>query len=169
MTRSALSIRFADIGDLNTIGFLAQQIWPPTYREILVQEQLEYMMELFYSPSSLKKQLIEEKHVFILVENGDEPIGFASYSPIRTTGVYKLHKLYVLPNQQGKGLGKAIVDFIVEDIQPKSAHALQLNVNRYNKAKNFYERLGFEIIREEDIDIGNGYYMNDYIMEKKIL
>jgi ribosomal protein S18 acetylase RimI-like enzyme len=168
MIQSALSIRFAELEDLNTIGFLAQQIWPATYKDILQEEQLLYMMELFYSPASLKKQLTEEKHSVIIIENAEEAVGFASYSPLSEAGIFKLHKLYVLPNQQGKGLGKTILDFITSDIRTKSATALRLNVNRYNKARNFYERLGFKIIAEEDINIGNNYYMNDYIMELKI-
>jgi diamine N-acetyltransferase len=126
------------------------------------------MMDLFYSPSALKKQMFEQGHIFLIIEDADEPVGFASYSQIDDNGIYKLHKIYVLPNQQGKGLGKAIIDFIIDDIRPKDATALQLNVNRHNKAKDFYERLSFTVIREEDIDIGNNYFMNDYVMEKKI-
>ena len=79
--------------------------------------------------------------------------------------LYKLHKIYALPDQQGKGIGKFIINYISGEIKPIGATALQLNVNRYNKAKGFYEKLGFKVIGEEDIDIGNGYLMNDYIME----
>ena len=166
---SDVSIRFADIGDLNTIGFLIQQIWPGTYKDILSGAQLRYMMKLFYSPGSLKNQMVDKKHVFILIEQEDNPVGFASYSFIKKPGICKLHKIYVLPNQQGKGLGKTIIDFIVNDIRPQNATALHLNVNRNNKAKNFYERLGFAVIKEEDIDIGNHYFMNDYVMEKTLV
>jgi diamine N-acetyltransferase len=166
---SSLIIRFGDSDDLNTIGFLAQQTWPQTYSAILPEEQLRYMMDLFYSPSSLKKQMLEQGHIFLIIEDGDEPVGFASYSQINSDGIYKLHKIYVLPGRQGKGLGKAIIDFIIEDIRPKSATALQLNVNRHNKAKDFYQRLGFTVIHEEDNDIGNNYFMNDYVMERKLV
>jgi len=163
---SALSIRFADVHDINTIGFLAQQIWPETYKDILSAEQLSYMINMFYSPASLKNQMVDQRHKFILLEDEDNPVGFASYSLIKKPGIYKLHKIYVLTNQQGKGLGKTLLDFIVSDIKPQRATALQLNVNRNNKAKRFYERLGFTVIKEEDIDIGNNYFMNDYVMEK---
>src|ERR1700722_19998425 len=114
---STLSIRFADLDDLNTIGFLAQQIWPPTYKDILPDEQLRYMMNLFYSPVSLKRQMQEQKHVFLVMEDEEEAVGFASYSATDDTRIYKLHKIYVLPSQQGKGLGKAIVDFIIGQIR----------------------------------------------------
>ena len=163
-----ISIRFADIEDINTIGFLAQQIWPHAYGNILSADQLEYMLNLFYSPSALKTQMLGQKHVFIIIEEEDGPLGFASYARLGDSSTFKLHKIYVLPNQQGKGLGKAIVDFIVNEIKPHQATALQLNVNRNNKAKSFYERLGFTVIKEEDINIGNNYFMNDYVMEKPI-
>ena len=166
---SLLSIRFADIDDINTIGFLAQQIWPQTYKDILSEGQLHYMMNLFYSPASLKNQIVSQKHTFILIEDDENPAGFASYSSTKEPGIYKLHKIYVMPGRQGKGLGKTIIDFIVNDIKPQNATALQLNVNRNNKAKNFYERLGFAVIKEEDIDIGSNYCMNDYVMEKALV
>ncbi|MES1221246.1 MAG: GNAT family N-acetyltransferase [Bacteroidota bacterium] len=162
-----ISIRYADTEDINTIGFLAQQVWPHTYSNILSAEQLNYMLNLFYAPTSLRKQMQEDKHVFLVIEDDQQPVGFASYSDAGN-GIYKLHKIYVLPNRQGKGLGKIIVDFIVNEIRPQGATALQLNVNRYNKARNFYERLGFTVIKEEDINIGNDYFMNDYVMEKPI-
>jgi diamine N-acetyltransferase len=89
------------------------------------------------------------------------------YGPLENK-IYKLHKLYVLPAEQGKGTGKALIEFIINDIKSKNARALRLNVNRYNNARSFYERLNFKIISTEDIDIGNGFFMNDYIMELKI-
>jgi ribosomal protein S18 acetylase RimI-like enzyme len=95
-------------------------------------------------------------------------VGFASFSEIEHT-VYKLQKIYILHNQQGRGTGKFTIDQILSDIRPKGATALRLNVNRYNKAKTFYERLGFTVIKEEKIDIGNGYVMDDYVMEKQLI
>jgi diamine N-acetyltransferase len=162
----SLSIRLAELDDINAIGFLAQQIWPEAYGHILSEEQLEYMLGLFYSPAALRRQMLEDKHSFLMVEDNEEPIGFASWSPLADPGVYKLHKLYVLPRNQGKGMGKTILNFIFEDIT--GARALQLNVNRQNKALQFYEKMGFSIIREEDIDIGNNWWMNDYVMEIRL-
>jgi diamine N-acetyltransferase len=159
-----LSIRPADLDDINTIGFLAQQIWPDTYGNILSPEQLQYMMVLFYSPAALRRQMVEDRHRFLLLEEGDEAIGFASWGS-EEAGVFKLHKIYVLPGQQGKGLGRSLLQFIFEDIRPRGAEYLRLNVNRYNKARQFYERMGFVVVREEDVPIGDGYYMNDYVME----
>jgi ribosomal protein S18 acetylase RimI-like enzyme len=162
-----LVIRDADLEDIPTIGYLAQQIWPGTYQEILGIAQLQYMMDLIYSPDSLQQQMVKQKHHFLVVELDEEPVGFASYSPLKEEGIYKLHKLYVHPKIQGKGIGKTLVDYIVDQL-PRKARALRLNVNRHNKAKNFYEKIGFSIVKEEDIDIGNQYFMNDYVMEKQL-
>src|SRR5580700_8970064 len=154
-----LSIRPADLDDINTIGFLAQQIWPDTYGEILPPEQLKYMLKLIYSPRSLRRQMVDERHQFLIVEQTEEPIGFASWSVTGDPDLFKLHKLYVLPGRQGKGLGKTLLQFIFETIRPEGATRLRLNVNRFNKARQFYERMGFAVTGEEDIDIGDGYFM----------
>lgn len=158
-----LVIRLADPDDIPTIGYLAQQIWPETYKKILSPEQAQYMMEKNYSPSSLQEQISVLGHQFLLVELEEEPVGFASYGKL-DDNTYKLHKIYIHPKTQGKGVGKAVVDFVVEQLRGREVTSLQLNVNRYNKAKFFYERIGFVVIREEDLDIGNNYFMNDYVM-----
>ncbi|MBM3414925.1 MAG: GNAT family N-acetyltransferase [Bacteroidetes bacterium] len=124
------------------------------------------MLNMMYSEQSLAKEM-KDKHEFILVNDGKEPVGFASFS-LTEPGVYKLHKIYILPSLQGKGAGRFVIGEILKAIARKSGRALRLNVNRNNTAKDFYIKLGFEIVGEEDIDIGNGYFMNDYVMEKKI-
>lgn len=150
---------------LPVIQNLANIIWPATYSELVTPQQVDYMMELIYSNSSLQKQ-IEKGHQFIIAYDDEKAVAFASYSAREDNPeVYKLHKIYILPNQQGKGIGKQLIDYIKNDIIPASS--LQLNVNRNNKALQFYQKIGFKIIAEEDIDIGNGFYMNDYIMEIK--
>jgi GNAT superfamily N-acetyltransferase len=158
-----LVIRKADEDDINTIGYLAQVIWPETYADILSAEQIDYMMKLFYSPAALAKQM--KKHSFLVAELDEEAVGFASYSVTQQPGIYRLHKLYVQPGMKGRGIGSALIRFILEALEPVHITALELNVNRYNSARLFYEKLGFKVVREEDIDIGNGYLMNDYVMQ----
>ncbi len=163
-----LVIRNAEIEDINTIGYLAYQIWPLSYKDILTLEQLQYMLKLFYSPSSLRKQMVEDHHRFLIAELDEEPVGFASFSKLDSAGTYKLHKLYVRTDIQGKGLGKALLSQVEESAMAEGGIYLHLNVNRNNKALAFYEKMGFVIIDEEDIDIGHNFLMNDYVMEKKL-
>lgn len=157
-------IKKAEKKDIGTIKILAETVWPETYKDILSPDQVDYMMDLFYSRDSLAKQFI--KHTFIIAYVNDKPVGFASYSLSEKPGIYKLHKIYVNTNVQGQGIGKVLVQFIVTELSPQAAVALELNVNRDNKARLFYEKLGFKLIREEDIDIGQGHWMNDYVMRK---
>lgn len=160
------SISHASQEDIPLIRELTFKVWPQTYAAIISPQQIDYMLEMMYSETSLQKQMGEGIQ-FILVYDEEAPVGFAAYQQIQP-GVYKLHKIYILTSQQGKGTGKFVIDHITHDIKQKGAGALQLQVNRHNKARNFYEKLGFTVIKEADFDIGNGYFMNDYVMEKKI-
>jgi diamine N-acetyltransferase len=161
------SIQNATMADIPLIRELTYQVWPQTYAPILSPEKISYMLEMMYSEASLQKQM-KEGCRFFLVYEGTEPVGFASYQEIEPS-VFKLHKIYVLPSQQGKGTGRFVIDQIVETIRPFGATALQLQVNRDNKAKGFYEKLGFTVIDEIDLDIGGGHFMNDYVMQKSII
>jgi GNAT superfamily N-acetyltransferase len=158
--------RKAGMDEIPLIRGLCYQVWPQTYEAILSPAQIDYMLDLFYSERSLANQMREGQHFFILYRDG-HPKGFASVGEIEPV-VYKLHKIYVLFSEQGKGAGRYLVDEMVKWVAAAGARALQLNVNRYNKARSFYEKLGFKIIREEDIDIGHGFFMNDYVMEKAV-
>ena len=164
-TDTGFQIRTADRTDAHVISLLAHAIWPDTYGSIIGENQLKYMLNLFYSEASLKKQMDDDQHHFLLALSNAETVGFASYSHGKKTGEYKVHKLYVHPMLHGHGFGKKLLDRIIKDIKPKGATKLVLNVNRHNRAINFYEKYGFKKTGEEDIAIGEGYFMNDYVME----
>ncbi len=110
---------------------------------------------------------MDDGHHFLIAEDNNMPVAYADYSLLKND-VYKLHKIYVLPLQQGKGIGRLLIEYIIQTIKKENAASLLLNVNRFNKAKSMYEQLGFKVIGEEDIDIGEGYFMNDYVMQKKL-
>ncbi|GAO43717.1 GNAT family N-acetyltransferase [Flavihumibacter petaseus] len=163
----ALVIRSADQDDIPTIGYLAHRIWPETYRELIPAPQLEYMLDLFYSPEALEKQILEWDHRFIIAEIELEEVGFASFSKV-TDATWKLQKLYVLPEVQGKGVGRALLDMVEEEVRTHYGAHLILNVKKDNPAIRFYEAMGFRIEKDEVIDIGNGYVMDDFVMGKNV-
>ena len=150
--------------DVRAIAF---EVWPKTYGAILSEEQLDYMLDMMYSVAALQEQANLKKHLFVLIYAHDEVVGFASYEHnVNDSGKTKIHKIYILSSQQGKGTGKTLIDYIEQQALAFGDKALFLNVNKYNSAIHFYQKIGFEIAKEEVIDIGNGFVMDDYVMEK---
>lgn len=163
-----IQFRNAEVQDIPQIRELAFAIWPQAYAKILTAEQSHYMLEMMYSPESLFRQMDVQQHRFIIACENDSAVGFASWSFTKETHIYKLHKIYVLPDKQGGGIGKKLINQVIADIGSSVSAILELNVNRFNNAKEFYSRLGFKVVREVDIAIGNGFFMNDYVMQKSI-
>ena len=165
-----LEIKAAGINDIKLIKELAYTTWPAAYGKLLAPDQLTYMLQLIYSEDALINQMKNLQHQFIIVYENESAIGFASFSPKEENNAacFRLHKLYVLPGQQGKGTGKLMIDYIVDEIKKAGGTTLELNVKRDNPALHFYHKLGFTIESEVDIDIGNGYFMRDYIMSLEL-
>ena len=155
--------------NFTSIRVIAAAVWPIAYSPIMSQEQLDYMMEMMYSISSLQIQANEKKHRFILAIEEETVLGFASYELNHgKKPKTKIHKIYILSNHQGKGIGKALINFIASEANERHQKGMILNVNKKNIAIRFYESIGFTISNEEVIDIGNGYVMDDFVMEKTI-
>lgn len=159
------TIKKATTADCALIRELAEQIFPVTYRDILTPEQNDYMMEWMYSPDNIRKQMEEEGHVYHLAYDGEEAVGYVSVRQ-QEEDVFHLQKIYVLPRCQGAHCGSFLFRQAIKYI--KEVHPapclMELNVNRNNPALHFYERMGMRKLREGDFPIGNGYYMNDFIM-----
>ena len=160
-------IRQATARDLPAILQLAEATWAPTYSSILSQDQIVYMFGEIYAEEALARQMQAGQTFLLLLENG-RPAGFAAYSVRNEAeGIYKLNKLYLLPECQGKGYGKALLSAVEVAVKRNGARLLDLNVNRHNSAKQFYERCGYRVHAQEDIPIGP-YWMNDYVMRKAL-
>ena len=161
-------IREGPVADIDAILQIAEQTWWPTYEPLLGKEQVAYMLRELYAADKTTKQVAEKQQTFLLLIEEGEPVAFAAYSPREEDAeIYKLHKLYCLPVTQGKGYGKILINAVANKTIEAGKHTLDLNVNRYNNAKSFYEKMGFEVIYEEDIPIGP-YWMNDFVMRKEL-
>ncbi len=123
---------------------------------------------MMYSKNAYTEQIAVNGHHYIMVKEGEEYLGFASYELNYHYETTKIHKIYVLPDTQGKGIGRLMLTKIADIAKRNGNTVLSLNVNRYNKAVGFYEKTGFIKAGTEDINIGNGYLMEDYIMEMKL-
>lgn len=159
-----LSTRKATSKDCTLIHQMAHEAFTATYKNLLTTEQLEYMLNWMYDIPNIQKQM-EEGHTYFIAYYDQEPCGYMSVEQ-QDENIFHLQKLYVLPDFQGKQIGKHLFNKAIEyvkEIHPEPC-LIELNVNRNNKAVAFYERMGMKKLREGDFPIGNGYYMNDYIM-----
>lgn len=154
--------------ELHIIRQVADIVWPVTFSSILSQEQISYMMEMMYSPTVMEKEF-DRGVMFHAVFNNGQPIGYFTLEANGDDSIMKLHKCYLLPEYQGKGIGSMMLGFAKKIAADSGCSRLRLNVNRNNeKAIRAYTRNGFKTIETVDNPIGNGFYMNDYVMEAPV-
>ncbi|MEN9743052.1 MAG: hypothetical protein RLZZ65_857 [Bacteroidota bacterium] len=163
-----MQIRLAQAHELPILEQLARQIWPSTYQNIISPEQIEFMLRWMYSTETLLKQL-KENHEFYLLSDQQQDLGFIALEWMNqdtqsTDCILKINKLYILDQLQGKGFGKALIQKAIQRATETHVKEIILQVNKANKAKDFYTHLGFFIKEEAVFDIGNGFVMDDYIM-----
>jgi GNAT superfamily N-acetyltransferase len=160
-------IRQATDSDIQAINELAEKIWWPSYRNIISDEQISFMLNDMYSSESLREQM-NSGIEFLLVERDKLPLAFAGFSETDTKNqVFKLHKLYVLPTEQGQGTGRKLIEQVSSLAKAKGGKILELNVNRGNPAHHFYSKIGFDIYQTVDISYHH-FILNDYIMRKDL-
>lgn len=144
---------------------LANKTWHATYTQLVAAGQIEYMLNLFYNEALMKEQIKDPLHHFLLLLDEGKLVAYAH--GIEQNGKVKLSKLYCLPEVQGKGFGKILMQAMEAKVIELGYDTIELYVNRGNSAQLFYEKQGFIVIREEDVPIG-AYWMNDYVMQKKL-
>lgn len=163
-----MKIVLCKIEQLNVVIDLTKKIWPVAYGKILSKAQLDYMIDKFYNEPALR-ELMQKGHVFYLAQDDNNNYeGFVSYEINCEPNKTKIHKIYILPETQGTGLGRQFFELVKEKAIEDHQKAIFLNVNKYNNAIHFYTKLGFAKVKDEVIDIGCGYVMDDYVMEFNI-
>ncbi len=155
--------------EFNIIQYIVNTTWPVAYGEILSKEQLDYMINWLYSLEKLNDDVEHGHNYYLAKDDQDQPLGFIDIMHhFENQPVSKLHKIYLLPETQGKGIGRLLIEKAEALARENGSEVLRLNVNRHNVAQHFYKKMGFEIAKSEDIDIGNGYLMEDYVMQKEL-
>ena len=164
-----ISISEAKPSDFPVIREIAQITWPIAYGAIISKAQLDYMLEKFYSDAALNDNFSTKNHRFLLVKENSICLGFASYEHhYLGENKTRLHKIYMLPDSQRKGAGKLLLAEVEKLALENNDYIISLNVNRFNSALHFYQKLGFKKVGEEDIELDFGYLMEDYILEKRL-
>ena len=159
-------IKPATITDIETLQEVAKKSWEVTYQKILSPKQIQYMLKAFYNSEELENQILHQPNYhYYLLTDSDKALGFVGYEHDYENNTTKLHRIYLLPEAKGRGLGKLAIEFIQSKTLEHGNNRIILNVNKYNSAKEFYQHLGFSVYDEGVFDIGNGYVMDDYLME----
>ena len=153
--------------DIPLIQDLAKRSWENAYADILSQEQMHFMLNTMYSEAEISEHLKNPNYHYYLVF--DEVLnlfdGFLGYENHYENQTTKLHRIYLVPESKGKGLGKKTLEFLNKKVKESGDSRIILNVNKYNSAQKFYQSQGYKIYDEGVFDIGNGYVMDDFLME----
>ena len=167
--RTPLVLAKATVADIPAIRNIAMATWPVTYGGIISANQIEYMLNMMYSETVLIQQMQSGEQQFIIAYQNDIPIAFTGFGIVKKEPLtYKLHKLYVLPTIQKTGAGQKLLQEVETITKTAGAVQLILNVNRENNAASFYKHKGYTVLENIEINIGNGFYMTDYVMGKKL-
>lgn len=165
-----IEIRPLLLDEIPIVQNIARTTWPVTFGDVMPPEQIEYMLNLMYSEESLLSQILDKKHNFLLASEKNVPLGFTSYETnYANKRQIMIHKIYLLPQAQGKGIGTKLIDFISTIGKSIQDTHVRLKVFVHNpNAIGFYEKIGFSKAGIENTDIGNNYIISDYIMLRKI-
>lgn len=160
-----IELKKATPEDIQLIQQLSESIWKQHYIDIISMQQIEYMLKKMYSTEKLLEEINSTKHNYFIAYLNDKPLGYIAISK-ESDNKIMLNKFYLLQEKRFHGLGKKIFDLVFSNY-PKAE--VQLFVNRQNfKSVNFYFKMGFKIAEVVDNHFGDGYYMNDFFMVKKI-
>ena len=164
-------VRAAGIPDIPEVARLSGIIWNRCYADILSRQQIDYMLVLMYSPETIRSEM-DNGISYCLVSDGGRAVGYLSFGKIRHHGqdAMKLHKIYLLPEKQGRSIGSESLKYVVGKTSEAKLSVLMLCVNKNNAAAiRFYERNGFRIADSIVSDIGSGFVMDDFVMERNII
>lgn len=162
-----MNIRAATAADIPVIQGIAHATWPVAYTGIITPAQIAYMLDRMYGTPALEEQFGPKGHRFLIAERDGKAIGFAGFEHHYAQGRSRLHKLYVLPAVKGSGVGHALLEAVLMEAIRAGDAAVELNVNKHNPAKDFYLRHGFVIERDEVLDIGQGFVMDDHVLVRR--
>ena len=163
--QTMITLQNATENDIPLIQTLAEKSWNSAYSKILSKDQIEYMLTKMYSAEEISKQLKNPNYFYYLILQDEIPAGFIGFEFHYEKVTTKLHRIYLLEEFKGKGLGKKGLELLKEKVKESSDQRIILNVNKDNPAKKIYESQGFQVYREEVFDIGNGFVMDDYLLE----
>ena len=165
-----IRIRRIQTAELPVIQRLAHEIWHACYPGIIPEGQIDYMLSIWYEVGAMAREIEARDTWFVLIEaESHGAVGYLSIELLPDEPVVFINKLYVRPQMHGRGLGGAALHLIGERAAEMGASTIRLRVNKHNSAAiRSYLRAGFHFTEDVVTDIGSGYVMDDYVMEKAV-
>lgn len=154
-------------GQVADVARMAREVWNEHYVPIIGQAQVDYMVAKFQSPEAMRSQIDSGYEYFQIHESGTN-VGYAAIRHDAADARVFVSKLYVLAAHRKSGAGRRTLELIEHMARERGATHLWLTVNKGNLSVRAYERLGFAIVESLVMDIGDGYVMDDFKMEKPI-
>jgi ribosomal protein S18 acetylase RimI-like enzyme len=153
--------------EIGAIARIAAEIWYEYYVPIIGRAQVDYMVPKFQSSAAMLEQIREGYEYFSMQQDG-ALAGYLAVQPQPAAGRLFISKLYLHRTARGRGTGRAAMEFIEETARQRGLGLLSLTVNKENPSVRAYQRMGFEIAEAIVIDIGGGFVMDDFRMEKRV-
>ena len=160
-----MKITKATIENIPLIKEIAEKSWRKHYPGIISTEQIEYMLEQMYSETELQNHFENPNYHYYLLSDDENFLGIMGFENHYQKDTTKLHRIYLLEEAKGKGVGKFAINFLKNQAKESGDQRIILNVNKQNPSYYFYVSQGFKVYEEGVFEIGNGYVMDDYLME----
>jgi len=159
-------ISVSDTPVIKELSDMATEIVKEHFDSIIGEAQNEYMINRFLSVPAITEQLEHSCQYYFVSDIAGGKVGFIAFYA-RKNELY-LSKFYLQKAQRSKGIARDMLQFVIQRAKEEGLSSICLNVNKNNSAILAYEKLGFKKIREEKNDIGNGFFMDDYVYEYQI-
>lgn len=152
---------------IRTVETLARQIWRDHYIPIIGEAQVVYMLDRFQSREAIADQIEAGYEYYLITDDVKEEIGYFAFL-IEEKNLF-LSKIYVRSGLRGRGYGRSALGFIERKARDTMCSKIWLTVNKHNvRSIGAYKKCGFEIREPVVQDIGGGFVMDDYRMEKGV-
>lgn len=169
MERAVPTIERGTPDDIPAVRRFADAVWRAYYPGIVPLPQIDYMLEHGYADAVLAKFVRDDGAGLALARADGALVGFAAWYRPGEPATTKLDKLYVDVRRHGTGIGRALIAHVEAAARRDGARALILNVAKKNvKAIAAYRANGFAVREATVVDIGAGFFMDDYIMAKAL-
>ena len=156
-----------DQGGIDSVANLADEIWNQHFEPIIGQAQVDYMLDKFQSSNAIANQINGGYEYYVFLNNQIK-VGYIGLLSDENSSRMMISKIYVKSSNRGLGIGNSALDFVKQLSKERNINTIWLTVNKHNKdAIEWYRRKGFNIVEEVKKDIGNGFFMDDYVMKMK--